>query len=94
MMEKIWATLHGLTGVEQDGDSQLPKEFELSQNYPNPFNPSTTINVSIPTSGFYSLKVYNILGQVVATLIDRKLTPGNITVNFDASNFTSGLYLS
>ena len=79
------------TDIEEN-ENMLPSEFILSQNYPNPFNPSTQISVSVPESGNYSLKVYNILGQEVATLLNSKINAGNHTFNFDASNLTSGIY--
>ena len=74
------------------GNLKIPTEYELQQNYPNPFNPSTQIKVSIPETGNYTLKVYNILGQEVATLLNSKINAGNYTFKFDASNLTSGIY--
>lgn len=72
-----------------------PKEFALYQNYPNPFNPSTTIRYSVPEVGAVgvSLKIYNILGQEVTTLINEEKTAGNYEVKFDARNFASGIYI-
>jgi hypothetical protein len=69
------------------------KAFALEQNYPNPFNPSTTIEFSIPLSAQVQLKVYNILGQEVATLVNENLKVGRHSVTFDASRLASGLYL-
>ncbi len=66
--------------------------YELFQNYPNPFNPSTTIKFQIPNSKFTTLKVYNILGKEVATLVSRKLNQGNHTYTFDGKNLASGIY--
>ncbi len=79
------------TGIEKE-DNNLPKTFSLKQNYPNPFNPSTTIEFSIPKSEFVTLKIYNLLGQEVATLVLDKLTPGNYKYTWDASGFASGVY--
>jgi predicted GH43/DUF377 family glycosyl hydrolase len=81
-----------ITSIEDNNSSELPQGFSLSQNYPNPFNPSTTIEFSIPKSDKVTLKIYNILGQEVAGLLDQKLTPGNYNYSWDASGFTSGVY--
>ena len=80
-----------VTGIGTD--NSLPKEFSLQQNYPNPFNPSTSIKFTIPESGFTTLKVYNILGNEVTTLISGELTQGSFSVKFDASELPSGVYL-
>jgi len=70
----------------------LPEKSELFQNYPNPFNPSTTIEFTLPKSDFTTLKVYNILGKEVATLVSKKLNQGHHTQTWNASNFASGVY--
>ncbi len=80
------------TYVKKDNSQQLPKEYRLSQNYPNPFNPSTIISFSIPTSGLTTLKVFNILGQEVARLVNRELSAGFYKYEFEASQLTSGIY--
>jgi hypothetical protein len=67
--------------------------MELMQNYPNPFNPSTQIAFSISKAGSYVLKVYNMLGQEVATLANRHFSPGSYTENFNASRLSSGIYI-
>lgn len=75
----------------------LPKEFSLLQNYPNPFNPTTTIRWQSPVSSWQSLKVYDALGNLAATLVDEFLPAGNFEIVFDASssiqNLSSGVYL-
>ena len=72
--------------------SQIVNGYELYQNYPNPFNPVTNVEFGIPKQGFVSLKVYDMLGKEVATLVNENLSPGNYTVNFNGSNFSSGVY--
>ncbi len=69
-----------------------PEEFLLSQNYPNPFNPSTVIEFSIPSTGNATLKVFDVLGREVATLVDGILEPGNHKAWFDAGDLGSGIY--
>lgn len=69
-----------------------PSVFYLGQNYPNPFNPSTTINYSIPVDGFVTLKIYNLLGMEVATLVNNHNQAGNYNIVFDGSDLSSGVY--
>jgi hypothetical protein len=71
----------------------VPSEFFLSQNFPNPFNPATTVQFNIPYAGFYSLRVFNVLGQQVADLFDKEMSPGSYSVRFDAGGLPSGVYL-
>jgi hypothetical protein len=71
----------------------LPAEYTLNQNYPNPFNPTTNIEYSVPKSGVVSLKVYNVLGQLVETIYQGYQIAGSYKVNFDASKLASGVYL-
>ena len=78
--------------VGVDGEGNVVHKFELQQNYPNPFNPTTTIKFSIPKSGVVTLKVFNLLGQEVATLINEEMNAGSYKVNFDASKLGSGVY--
>jgi Secretion system C-terminal sorting domain len=73
--------------------ASVPTVLQLDQNYPNPFNPTTTIQFSISKAGIYSLQVFNILGQKVASLLDKEVSPGVYKVQFDASNLTSGMYI-
>ncbi len=86
----------GILGKDLKGYN-LPKKFELEQNYPNPFNPTTTISYSIPAAAEQNfapvqLKVYNVLGKVVATLVNNEQRPGYYKVEFNADNLASGIY--
>jgi len=68
-------------------------ELKLDENYPNPFNPSTNISYQINDKGFVTLKVYNIVGKEVATLVNETKIPGKYSVSFNASNLPSGIYV-
>jgi hypothetical protein len=68
-------------------------KYSLEQNFPNPFNPSTTIRYQIPNDGLVTLKVYDILGSEVTTLVNEQKSTGSYEVNFDASRLASGVYI-
>ena len=87
----IYKNTSVVTAVEEE--LEIPTEFNLNQNYPNPFNPATTIRFAIPEAGSYQLKVYNILGEEVRTLINEELNPGYHEVDFRASSLASGIYI-
>jgi hypothetical protein len=89
----LWGTakLGTVTSVKEKPNKVVTK-YSLDQNYPNPFNPSTKINFSILEPGMVSLKVYNLLGQEVATLVNEELNTGAFEVNFNAANLSSGTY--
>jgi hypothetical protein len=99
----IYNKVSPLTGVNKivdesattavDGAKTVVSSFNLNQNYPNPFNPTTTISYSVPKSQFVELRIYNLLGQVVTTLVNEHQNPGNYKVNFNASNLASGMYV-
>ena len=77
-----------------NNEIELPAKYNLTQNYPNPFNPSTKINYSLPVEGNVTLKIYDILGREVRTLINNEMkSAGQYTINFDASTLPSGVYL-
>lgn len=90
----------GMTGtiivtdpVGVDDEKLVADKFELMQNYPNPFNPSTNIGFRISDRGFVSLKVYNILGDEIATLMNEEKEQGVYDVTFNAAGLSSGMYL-
>ncbi|MBL8016525.1 MAG: T9SS type A sorting domain-containing protein [Ignavibacteria bacterium] len=66
--------------------------FSLSQNYPNPFNPATNIKFEIPKTGFVSLKIFDMIGNEISSLVSESKPPGSYDVSWDASNFPSGVY--
>jgi hypothetical protein len=89
-----------LNVTDVQNESLIPSEFKLEQNYPNPFNPSTKIKYNIPSviasgttqSQFVSLKVYDVLGNEVATLVNEEKPAGSYEVEFNAANLSSGIY--
>ena len=81
----------GLTSVDDQGFNFVPDKFELEQNYPNPFNPSTTITWQSPVSGWQTLKVFDILGNEISTLVDEFRTAGKYEVTFSADQNIDGL---
>ena len=78
--------------VEDNVYSSIPTEYSLEQNYPNPFNPSTAIRYSIPQEGHVSLRVYNLIGSEIATLINGYRDAGTYEVKFNATDLASGTY--
>ena len=83
-----------ITDVDDDAIISIPEEYSLNQNYPNPFNPSTVISFNLPKQSIVSLKVFNILGEEVATLVNNKMiNAGAHSANFNAANLPSGVYI-
>ncbi|MFH1194394.1 MAG: T9SS type A sorting domain-containing protein [bacterium] len=82
-----------IIAVEKMHAMSLPYEFRLEQNYPNPFNPTTTIKFGLPIDSYVKLEVFNILGEKVAVLADKKMLAGYHQVNFDGANLSSGIYI-
>ena len=78
--------------IPKNKSDRIPKVFAFQQNYPNPFNPITVINYSLPVDEKVLIKVYDILGREIATLVSEEKLAGVHSVNFDASNLSSGIY--
>jgi len=83
----------GQFGKISNGMGTQRYEYQLSQNYPNPFNPTTTIDYSIQSAGFVTLKIYDILGTEMASLVDERKEAGSYSVEFNAANLPSGMYV-
>lgn len=96
--EKLWWSdtfsvfVHKSPTAITQAETDVPDKFVLKQNYPNPFNPSTMINYQLPMINEVELSIYNILGQKVTTLVSEKQSPGYYQVEWDASNYASGIY--
>ncbi|HSR16506.1 MAG TPA: T9SS type A sorting domain-containing protein, partial [Ignavibacteriaceae bacterium] len=73
--------------------ANLPSDYRLDQNYPNPFNPSTKINYQLPEKNYVTLRIYDIIGNLVATLVDQEMEAGYYSVTWNAGNIASGIYL-
>ncbi len=82
------------TGIEDDISANLsqPEDFQLFQNYPNPFNPRTTIQFTIPEKSPIKIRIFNIQGQLVETLYNSEVLPGIVTVDWNAQDYSSGVY--
>ncbi len=70
----------------------MPSKIALEQNFPNPFNPSTTINYQLPEKGYVTLKIYDILGNLIKTLVDQEMDAGYHSVRWNAGGLASGVY--
>ncbi len=90
--DSVGASGIGLAPVGIKQPKGKPIEFQLGQNYPNPFNPTTTLSYQLPTNSFVSLKIYDVLGREVKSLVNEKQNAGGHSVTFDGSNFPSGVY--
>ena len=87
----IYRTVESTTDINEH-EVIVPIEFLLFQNYPNPFNPTTSIRYQLPQSGNVKLKVYDLLGKEIITLVEEEKPAGNYEIKFDASNVPSGVY--
>jgi Secretion system C-terminal sorting domain len=85
-----WEETVGIDELSND----IPSEFKINQNYPNPFNPLTTIEYSIPKTSYVELKVFDVLGNEVATLVNKELSAGFYKAVFSDGNLASGLYIA
>ena len=83
---------NGTKLTDAENQNIFPEEFNLSQNFPNPFNPVTKIKFTIAEEGLVTLKVYNLLGQQIATLLNNELKSGAYNVDFNGTNLSSGVY--
>ncbi|MFQ5454347.1 MAG: ethylbenzene dehydrogenase-related protein, partial [Candidatus Zixiibacteriota bacterium] len=84
--------IKSITGVEDRKVAEFPKSYSLSQNYPNPFNPTTNIEFELVQQGNVKLKIYNILGEEVATVVDKVMPAGRQKITFDGANLATGVY--
>jgi hypothetical protein len=80
------------TGLSSEDDGEIPNQVTLYQNYPNPFNPSTQISFSLPNDSHIHLRVFDVTGRLVATLIDGQRQAGTHQISYDARNLSSGIY--
>lgn len=94
--ELVYAKINGIEYGQfvsvDDKNLDIPSEFSLSQNYPNPFNPNTKISYLLPNAGNVTLKVFDVLGKEVATLVNEEKQVGSYEVQFDGNRLTSGIY--
>jgi hypothetical protein len=89
----VWRrSLSEISTIENYNTEEIPTDYSISQNYPNPFNPTTTIRYQIPQAGFVSLKIYDVLGREVATLVNEEKLSGEYSAVFEGSNLSSGIY--
>ncbi|MBT8385880.1 MAG: T9SS type A sorting domain-containing protein, partial [Ignavibacteria bacterium] len=89
---KIYAFSPGDISSIKENENIFVNKYHLSQNYPNPFNPSTTIKWQLPEAGLVTLKIFDVLGSEVTTLVDEELNAGEHETVFDANRFSSGIY--
>jgi len=87
-----YATDSTLVSINSEHPNLTPNSYRLDQNYPNPFNPSTVISYQIPLTGFVTLKVYDVLGNEIATLINEEQNAGSHSIDFNAAQLSSGIY--
>ena len=91
-VSQIAAFYDVISGIGKRSDAALPAEFDLAQNFPNPFNPSTTIRFALPAPGFVMLKIFDVLGREIATLVRERVSAGEYSVAWNAAGCASGVY--
>ncbi|MCE1163895.1 MAG: T9SS type A sorting domain-containing protein [Bacteroidetes bacterium] len=89
---KVYWNRYSLTGIRQNLGAGIPDAYSLKQNYPNPFNPTTSIDFDIKKAGMVSLKIYDILGKELSTLVSQRLEPGKYSYTMNAASLSSGTY--
>jgi Secretion system C-terminal sorting domain len=89
----FWGVSSSVTSVAVEDAEGLPREFSLDQNYPNPFNPTTVISYHMASTGRVSLKIFDVYGREVTTLVNERKPPGTYRVRVDAGSLASGVYL-
>ena len=92
IMRRAYQYFEVATGVDEIASSEVPERSELMQNYPNPFNPTTKLSFVISHSSLVTLRVFDVLGREVATLLNEELKPGTYQKTFDATGLASGVY--
>lgn len=85
----VWNFTANVTGVKEEG---IPTEYSISQNYPNPFNPTTTISYQLPVDSQVTLKVYDVLGREIETLVNERQHAGKYSLSLDGRNLSTGVY--
>lgn len=91
--KELVITDQAVSKITVSGGESIPTEFSLNQNYPNPFNPSTKISYSLPAASDVTVKIFNSLGEEVATLVNQKQEAGRYELNFNSTGLASGMYL-
>jgi len=90
--KKLYFDRYGAITRVSNNETVVPEKYSLGQNYPNPFNPETKIDFTIPKNSFVSIKIYDITGKEISTLVNTDMKKGSYTVDFNASNISTGVY--
>jgi hypothetical protein len=92
ILSGFFPAVDGILDVGEISGGTVPLVYALDQNYPNPFNPATKIQFSVPSTAHVSLKVFDVLGREIVSLLDGEKSAGKYSVDFNASNLASGVY--